>query len=39
MISFVASLGALLIETTPRGQDKLSKFGKTFGGKSKHMFN
>lgn len=28
----MAKLWALLLETTPRGQDKLSKFGRRFGG-------
>lgn len=31
----MAKLWGLLVETTPLGKDKLSKFGKRFGGKSK----
>jgi peptidoglycan hydrolase CwlO-like protein len=31
----MAKLWALLVETTPMGKEKLSKFGRRFGGKSK----
>lgn len=31
----MAKLWSLLLETTPAGKDKLSKFGRRFGGKSK----
>lgn len=33
----MAKLWTLLLETTPRGQDKLSKFGKRFGGASQSL--
>ncbi len=33
----ISKLWTLLTTTTPQGQDKLSKYGKVFGGKSKGM--
>jgi hypothetical protein len=33
----MAKLWSLLVEQTPRGQDRLTRYGKVFGGKSKGL--
>ena len=35
----IAKLWSLLIEVTPTGKERLSKFGRRFGGMSKHALS